>query len=593
MEKKSGILISVVGISPQVVTETLYALVKQKNETIDEIFLITTSKGKDTIINSKFAQKIQEFNTIYKTNVSFSEDNIFVILNRNGEELYDIRDAEESEFTADFIYEKMKFLKSKYWHKKFHCSIAGGRKTMSAYMALMLNILGDREDKLYHVLVPSEVERDKNFFFPIPGGRIICSDGSEKLHEVIVIDLVDISYVRLKNKFGYVFRPGKSYNKIVEEFQSEVDRSKKPLNIYSQEDKVILIKSEDDIQRELSATDEYSGRISFIAGRSKSFLKTLNDIKVYADNNVRTLLIYGETGTGKDLLSRYFANLLNKGMLAIGFGSISKEIIASELFGHKKGAFTGAEKDREGIIEKAIKENLVLFFDEVEKCPHEIFAALNRFVQLGEIRKVGSDEPIYFKEEINMVFAMNERPEKLIEENRLPEDFYNRISAHRVNIDGLNERVEDIELIVNLILHRHNINNKERKLQIQKDAINVLSEFNWQNKNVRVLKNVIDDAIIKCHSGMVDRELICQLAAGQGLKRREDILPSITTSENQDEELMALERIGYDRFFEEKEKQLLKKLLHKYKTQKAVANAVNLKESTLSQKIKKYKISKE
>ncbi len=589
MQKKNGILVSVVGTTPQVVTETLYGLAVCNKEPVDEIYIITTSEGLKVLKSVNFDEKIRRFNELYKTNVRFTyAENVYVINSSNKEEILDIRDSKDSEDTANFIFNAVKEIQRINVEKRLFTSIAGGRKTMTAYMALIMTLLGGKEDKLYHVMVPPYIETERNFFFPEPGGRLLLKDGREVPHDNIKIDLVEISYVRLKNKFGDRINLGTTYKNIVSKFQEEVDTSKQTYQIYKPDDKVILIKDTDEIEK---LSFDATSKTAFLAGVSRSFQKTTADLEAFARNDCEIVLLYGETGTGKELFARYYANLLGKGMMVINIGGSSKDLIASELFGHKKGSFTGADTDRVGMIKTAVDQGSILFFDEVEKMPYEVSSQLNRFVQFKQVRRVGDDYPENIEGKIYMIFALNEDPEKLIQEEKLPEDFFNRISRYRVNIDNLNSRIEDIELIVRLILKKKSI---ERGTEYRTDdeALKILNMCNWKNKNVRVLENVILNSAIRSKDGVIKKDILLSVLEENKIRKREDIVEDYTANKDEDAEIKVIENLGYDKYLEEYEKKILSKLTSKYKKQKVLAEKIKIPESTLSIKLKKLGLKK-
>lgn len=603
MDNERGFLVCVVGQTPQIVTETLYALIVNEHKIVDEVFVITTKEGQKEINRVNLIDKIRQFNDMYNQKVKFTDDNIFVIKTQNGVELADIRDKEESKATAEFMYEITKKIRNdnRNREKMMYCSIAGGRKTMSAYMAIMMSIIGMKGDSLYHVLVsPPEVERSKDFFFPHKDGFIKIGD-REYSHSEIKIDLVELSCIKMRDKFpDYLKSSTLKYMDIIEKIQEDIDSAKRTSNVsYSPGDKVVIIKTEKELNDIFSEFNEGTDidRIHFLVGNSPKYISALEKMTNYAQKDaVETVLLLGETGTGKDMFARYFAYCRKKALFSIQLGSIPKELRSSELFGHKKGAFSGADKDKEGKLLTAINDNNIIFFDEIEKCHWELFSGLNRFVQNKEIVPLGSDTLINLSDKkIIMLFAINEDPDELIKKGRIIQDFYNRIEKYKVHIPPLNERIEDIGLLAKFFIKRRYYKKESSVLDIEDDAIKFLMRLDWSNKNIRVLENRIDDACLNCDSDKLTLNHIKKVA--EGMKERE-ISDNIkdedlhNLSEMEDREIEQILKMGFKEFMKAKEKMILEKLISNYKDkeQKDIAEMIKLSQSTLSTKLKKYKI---
>lgn len=201
MGMKKEILVAVVGLTPQVITETLYYLtrVKKPRSKISEIHVITTLDGKREILtkllspkNGRFFDFCREYK-ITPSSIRFNEDSIILLKDPMGNPLQDIRTPEDNEAVANQITEFI-IEKTKDPNTVLHCSIAGGRKTMSVYLACALMLFGRPNDTLSHVLVDERSEKDKMFFYPKKSSK-----GKS------VIDLAEIPYVRLRDKIKNLF----------------------------------------------------------------------------------------------------------------------------------------------------------------------------------------------------------------------------------------------------------------------------------------------------------------------------------------------------------------------------------------------------
>jgi len=228
MKKKfREVFVFVTGTSPQVITETIYALIHSKSPIIpDEIYVITTAQGKKAI--EKFLWRkgilesfIQEFNL---PRFELKKENILIPKNKQGQEIEDICTQEDNEAIADLITSLIRD-RSKDSHVRLHCSIAGGRKTMSFYLGSALQLFGRPWDKLYHVIVPPEFESHPEFFYKPKKDRllkIITKDGQKLTINTsqAKITLADLPFIRLGGKLNF---KGKCFRELVAEGQREID----------------------------------------------------------------------------------------------------------------------------------------------------------------------------------------------------------------------------------------------------------------------------------------------------------------------------------------------------------------------------------
>lgn len=209
VETKRNILISVAGLTPQIITETLYYLTQSRSPsvTISEIFILTTSLGKEKLLSSlldsrhgKYFAFLRDYN-IPPSTIQFDASHIFVLKDSNGNELHDIRTSFDNESVADQI---LAFVREKATDPNccLHCSLAGGRKTMGLYLGFALQLYGRPDDALSHVLVyPPELEMDKTFFYPPPEDRLFrLQDGRVLKSEQIQVELAEIPVLLLKGK---------------------------------------------------------------------------------------------------------------------------------------------------------------------------------------------------------------------------------------------------------------------------------------------------------------------------------------------------------------------------------------------------------
>lgn len=220
MKMKKEILVAVAGLTPQVITETLYYLtqVKKPKSKISEICILTTIEGKEEVLDKLLNYKkgkFFEFCSDYKikpSSVKFDESSIILLEDSKGNPLCDIRTVKDNERVADQITEFIRE-KTKNSNAVLHCSIAGGRKTLSVCLAYALMLFGRPRDTLFHILVDEKSERDKAFFYPRKNSK-----------KKPAVDLVEIPYVRLRDKIKNLFGSEKlSFSNMVRYAQREID----------------------------------------------------------------------------------------------------------------------------------------------------------------------------------------------------------------------------------------------------------------------------------------------------------------------------------------------------------------------------------
>lgn len=212
MEKrKNKILIFVTGMSPQVVTETLYALLIQQNESVHEIYILTTAEGKTKLVELDLAGQIEQMCKIYKKPCpKFDHDTNIHVAREEDVEISDIRTSRDNMLFPDLIVNLIRE-KTESNNTQIHCSIAGGRKTMSVAMAYALSLFGRKSDRLSHVLVSKEFENSKKFF---PANN---TEGRQ-------IILADVPFIRLRDKLPLLKeQPKASFTELVALTQKEID----------------------------------------------------------------------------------------------------------------------------------------------------------------------------------------------------------------------------------------------------------------------------------------------------------------------------------------------------------------------------------
>jgi len=230
-----------------------------------------------------------------------------------------------------------------------------------------------------------------------------------------------------------------------------------------------------------------------IIGETAVMQKLKEQINLFANNN-STLLIYGESGTGKELVTRQIHQISDrsdKPFMAVNCAAIPRDLLASELFGYEKGAFTGADSRTPGRFELAADG--ILFLDEIGELDQSAQVALLRVLQEKEFHRVGGANPI--KTNARVVVATNRKLEKMVKEGRFREDLYYRLDILRIDVPPLRERKKDIPMLVH---HFTKIASQEAKVPLKKmakESLKLLMDYDWPG-NVRELYNFIMRAVV-------------------------------------------------------------------------------------------------
>jgi two-component system response regulator PilR (NtrC family) len=232
-----------------------------------------------------------------------------------------------------------------------------------------------------------------------------------------------------------------------------------------------------------------------IIGKSPSMQKVFEMIKSVAETN-SSVLITGNSGTGKELVSRaihYNGPRKDKPFIVVNCGAIPETLIESELFGHKKGAFTGAIKDKEGYFQAA--DGGTLFLDEISEMPLQSQVRLLRAIEQKEVIPVGSSIPIPV--DVRIISATNKDLYKEVEAGRFRSDLYYRLNVVEIHLPSLSERVEDIPLLVEYFVDKYRKEMNKNIKGVDADAMKALMNYTWKGE-VRELENVIERAVIFC-----------------------------------------------------------------------------------------------
>lgn len=232
---------------------------------------------------------------------------------------------------------------------------------------------------------------------------------------------------------------------------------------------------------------------SNIIGQSLAMKKVFHLVERVA-NSTSNVLITGKSGTGKELIARAIhqnSPRANEPFMAINCGAIPENLFESELFGYKKGAFTGASQDKDGVFKSA--NGGTLFLDEVGEIPIHIQVKLLRAIETKEVKPLGSSNQ--HKVNVRIVSATNRDLIKEVEEGNFREDLFYRLNIVEIHLPSLKLRKEDIPLLVNHFIDKYNRELKRKVKGVDNDTMRILMNYNWKGE-VRELENIIERAVL-------------------------------------------------------------------------------------------------
>ena len=235
-----------------------------------------------------------------------------------------------------------------------------------------------------------------------------------------------------------------------------------------------------------------------------------------------TVLITGESGVGKEMVAKAvhaISRRSNSELVTVNCGAIPEGIIESELFGHKKGAYTGAEGDRKGYFETAHKGTI--FLDEIGETPLETQVKLLRVLESGEFMRVGDSKALY--SDVRVIAATNKDLSELVKKGEFRQDLYYRLKTVTIKVPSLRERIEDLSFLVERFALEFTRNNDIVYRGFLPDAIRSLKQYDWPG-NVRELKNFIERIIVLEKGARITKEMI--------VHHLEPVMPAIEYNEN-------------------------------------------------------------
>lgn len=307
-----------------------------------------------------------------------------------------------------------------------------------------------------------------------------------------------------------------------------------------------------------------------IITQNRQLLKLLEDAKRVASVDV-TVIIYGESGTGKDLLAKYIhqhSRRKNGPFIPVNLGAIPRELAESELFGHERGAFTGAYEEKKGLFRTA--EKGTIFLDEIGEASQSLQVKLLRVIETRRILPVGAAKE--FPVDVRIITATNRNLEDEVKNGRFREDLFFRLNTVPFYLPPLRERKDDIPLLVEYFIKKTSKIHGIQEKRITKKALSKLMSYPWPG-NIRELRYIIERAMILSKSDFISEE---DISLQPIMKNPADIQKGHTL-----------------KTLVELEKDAIKRAIKLYKNKKEAARILGIDPSTLYRKMKKYGIEEE
>jgi len=318
-----------------------------------------------------------------------------------------------------------------------------------------------------------------------------------------------------------------------------------------------------------------SARFSGIIGRSPR-TKQVFDLIIQAAPSRSTILVTGESGTGKELVARAIHSnspRAERGFVTVNSGNLPPDLLESTLFGHVKGAFTGAINPKKGLFDLADKGSI--FFDEIGNIPPETQAKLLRVMQEREFMRLGGMDTI--KVDVRIIAATNVDLRQMVDDGRFREDLYYRLHVINIFLPPLRERKDDIPLLAQHFLEKYGEENNRPTIELGADALDLLMEYDWPG-NVRELENVIERAVV----------------LSSGVRIGADLIPEYVRSTptfHIPRFVVPPEGISFKEVITDVEKRLIESTLEAAGgVQKRAAELLRIKPTTLNEMIKRYEI---
>lgn len=349
----------------------------------------------------------------------------------------------------------------------------------------------------------SIIEKDKSYDLVLSDLIMDKMNGVELLENVKIINK-DIEVI-LVTGYGTIENAVDAMKKGAFSYFIKSNPTKDLLN------EIQKVKESIDLKSPKKTRDEFK-----LTTKSKKFKDIIKIAEKVAISDIN-ILILGESGVGKDVLARYIHNLSNRkdnAFVAVNCCAFSDGLLESELFGHEKGAFTGANERRKGRFELANRGTL--FLDEIGDVSLDVQVKLLRTLENGIIERLGSNKQI--KSDFRLISATNKNFKEEIEKGSIREDFFYRISTISITIPPLRERKEDLNELIKFFIKKYEYKYNKKINKIDSEIMDFLTTYDYPG-NIRELKNMINRMIILSENGKISKECLPSINKNENFKK--------------------------------------------------------------------------
>ena len=361
----------------------------------------------------------------------------------------------------------------------------------------------------------------------------------------------------------------------------------KPINDFEFKSRIVKLQERKSLMEENKAlkkivAEERRSSFCGMIGSSAKMQRVYHTIECVANTNA-TILITGESGTGKGMIARAIHEMDQKRkpkpFVEISCGALSETLLESELFGHVKGAFTGAIKDKEGRFEYA--KDGTIFLDEIDSLSLSLQVKLLRVIQDGMFERVGDN--VTMKTEARIIVATNHSLPKMVEEGKFREDLYYRVNVIAIQPPPLRERKDDIDVMIDFYLRKYSKDNHKNISGVSPEVRRMFNTYHWPG-NIRELENAIEGAAIMTQGNMIQKDDVRSLSKfGEGNSGNHEISTASSSAGGGVKSLKAA--------VAEPEKEYIVSILDECGWNKVKAAAkLGVNRTTLYNKMKKYGI---
>jgi len=351
--------------------------------------------------------------------------------------------------------------------------------------------------------------KENNFDIVICDFRLGDRDGKDVLKEIksispdtIVLIITGYSDIKIAvdvikmGAFDYITKP-LIPDEVLTVLNNALDQPEKPLQLIMSGSKVATDKP--------NAHKKHSLNSEFLVGEAGATKDLYKQIEIVAPTNY-SIILYGESGTGKEVIAKTIHSLsdrADKPFIAMDCGTLSKELSGSELFGHVKGAFTGALTDKEGHFELA--NGGTLFLDEVANLTYEIQASLLRVIQERKFKRVGGNKEMPV--DVRIIVASNENLQEAYRKGKFREDLYHRFNEFSINLPPLRDRKKDIPLFADFFLEKAKSELHRDIDGFEDDVMQMFTHYSWPG-NLREFRNVVRRSVLLTQTGKVQAKTL-------------------------------------------------------------------------------------